>query len=114
MRLKSLTIIESVVAMLLIVLVFSMITDAILSISKSNNIGKEIQLYNILKQKATNIKSDNQYIDKSYIEDGVIFSQKVERLIDCNELILIHLTAKDAAVSSKVVVYEELIRYEDL
>lgn len=114
MRLQSTTILESVIALLILVIVFMMVTNSIVSVSKSLNVGREIQLYNELKNKMYIVKSQNDFIDKEYVENGVFYTHKIMRLEENNNLISIKLTAKDSRLSSKVLNCEEIIPYKDL
>jgi len=111
LKVKGSTLIEAIIAMLIVTITFAMAMVLMLSISKNSNNSIKTKAYLLTNQIYTQSKAENLYIDQEFDFENVIIKKTILPVKESEELFLLSITAWNK-FNNKLVERTEIVNLE--
>jgi competence protein ComGF len=90
-KIKSSTLIEALVAMVIIILVYAIGLTIFINVNKSNNNRLKIEAFLVLEDIVTNTKKEAKYIDEIYDLENLKIEKKITKYENNNSLNILQI-----------------------
>ena len=103
------TVIETIVAMLIISFTFYIAISATERIMFSNNVRLKAMSIIYTREDAEQIKHDNWFFDSTYQKENIILERRLDNYKEYSDVKLLEIKAKNPADKKIILIYREIV-----